>query len=985
MFAAEWYISTPGHCSARRNPTWIYPGGNVESCGRRRTSIDPKRGLCAGAVMIGIGMSLAVGPGVATATPSDSSDASQTAETSNVDGPSAAAASNDGSDTSLSDAPDTDSGTDPGEAADLEEAAEPAEAAEEAADLEEAAEAEDAVDLEQAAAGAVTEEAGDLEEAAETEVTEAADGTTAAEGSPSADGGGAQSADEGEEPATSGRYREAVRSESAPPLMLDDEPRSTVLRAVNAETPSVAAAEVTSTVTGPMRETTDLAVTAVRSAPTMRSLVSARPVTVDTIVADLLTWAGLRPPAGGLPVPAAPVSALVQSLWLAVRQVQYTLNNQRPTAEATISEPGPDGVVSGSLNAVDYDDSVLTYRVTEAPTFGSVVIDALGNFAYTPDLGTPNQGDRFTVTIDDTAGNPFHIHGLLGLLGITGPTEVAVVIAPTPVRRAAPAAIDLTDLLSRDGVGVAADSRGAVSVIDGRFTDELVTTAADAAAVMNALAPALGATAGFADPAVITTARAGVGSSVESFYRLSETVGGIKVLGSEMILVTDADGGVTGLFNNYRGLAPEFDVTPAATVDEDAEVYLIAGNAYLGSGADAQALEAFLAQNTFTNQLIVYALDDEAAPSLAWRLVVEFPDMGDMSQPGATYLIDADGTDAGTIISIVSTAREASAVAVAQDWLGDERTITIDSSQFFFFTSHKLVDATRNITTYNTSFPFFGLFGPSLPGSVVQRGWFGWDPGAVSAHANHAVAYDYFQDVLGRTSFDGAGAPIVVSIRYNPFIPIFGGYSNAFWDESKQLFGYGDKGYLQAALDVVGHEFTHAVVSYVVGDGGAVLDYGESGALNEAYADLLGLLIEGKSGHGRWLIAEDSSHGILRNLANPAATSTPQGVHPTHYDDRYTGSGDYGGVHINSTIFSHAAYKMMTAPATSGIPDETWASLFYQSLYRLSPGAVFTDGRAAVLSTAAALEFTEVQLDAIRSAFDSVGIPGAAAPSAVAA
>ncbi len=337
----------------------------------------------------------------------------------------------------------------------------------------------------------------------------------------------------------------------------------------------------------------------------------------------------------------------------------------------------------------------------------------------------------------------------------------------------------------------------------------------------------------------------------------------------------------------------------------------------------------------------------------------------------------------------MSNVADASTTTVATDYLGDERAINIDSSQFFFFfTSEKTVDAARGITTYKTGSPFFGLFGPSLPGSVVQRSWFGWDRSAVSAHANTAVVYDYFEDVLGRTSFDGAGAPIVVSIRYTEF-PILsaifgGGYSNAFWDPTRQQFVYGDSGYLQAALDIVAHEFTHGVVSHVVGDGGAVLDYGESGALNEALADVLGLLIEGKSGQGRWLIGEDSSK-VLRNLAKPGSLPTSWGPYRSHYDARYTGSGDEGGEHVNSTIFSHAVYKMMTAAATSGVTDETWAMVFYQSLHRLSPGAVFTDGRAAVLSSATAQGFSDEQLDAIADAFDSVGIIGAAASAAIAA
>ena len=711
----------------------------------------------------------------------------------------------------------------------------------------------------------------------------------------------------------------------------------------------------------------------------LRSVVSARPVTISSIVTDLLTWAGLRSLADGAPAPAVPVSSVGEALWLVVRRSQYTLNNQRPTTEATISGPGPDGVVTGNLNAVDYDDAALGYTVTAGPASGSVAIDAFGGFTYTPDAAKPLRGDRFTVIIDDTVGNPFHIHGLLGLLGVTGPTEVTIVVpAPTSVR--APQASDLGGLLSREGVAVTTNDDGFVKVIDGRFTDLVITSTADAASVLNALAPALGVTAGFADPSTITAATAGTGRSVEHFYRLTETIGGITVLGSDVILVTDAAGAVTGLFNNYVGLSGDFDVTPASSVDDESEIRLIAGTAYLGSGAGGGSLESLLAQSTFTDQLVIYAIDDDAAPDLAWRVILQLPDTGDMSQSGATYLIDADGADAGVIIVAASNVQDYTSIGLAQDWLGQQRNITFDTT---FFKHDTLVDAIRNITTYKTSYTMFGAGGPVLPGTVVKRGWFGWDTSAISAHANTAVVYDYYADVLGRTSFDGNGALIEVSIRYNPTTST-GDYANAFWDPIRQQFAFGDSGYLQAALDVVGHEFTHAVVSYVVGDGGPVWYYNESGALSEAYADILGALIEGKSGPDRWLVGEDSDLGFIRNLADPASIVTVLGPYRDNYATRYTGTEDDGGEHLNSTIFSHAAYTMMTDAATSDVSDETWATVFYQSLYRLSPDAVFTDARAAVLSTATALEFTTAQLDAIRDAFDSAGILDTAASLSIA-
>ncbi|WP_283609755.1 M4 family metallopeptidase [Mycolicibacterium poriferae] len=707
--------------------------------------------------------------------------------------------------------------------------------------------------------------------------------------------------------------------------------------------------------------------TTLAASRSVRSIVAARPVSVDSIVTDLLTWVGLGPAAHGLPIPATPVSALMESLWLAVRQAQYVLNNQRPTADVAVSGPGPDGVVTGALNAVDYDDLSLTYTVTAAPTNGRVVLDASGGFTYTPEV--PGRADQFTVTVDDTVGNPTHIHGLLGLLGITGPTQVVVRIGGA----AAANPVQLAELRTRDGVSVGVTDGGAVRVIEGRFTDQVVTGAADAAAVLNALAPLLGAAPGFADAADIDTDRAGFGPGVENFYRYTETLGDVTVLGSDIILVTDADGLATSLFNNYVGLGTAFDVTPDEGVDEHDEVSLLAGAAYLGADADGDTLQTFLTQNDVTTALVVYALDQQAGPELAWQVVVRFPDTGDLSPSAVTYVVDADGGDAGSIIVTVTSGQGASVDSVATDWLGESRNITVDRGGWLF-PSYTMVDDTRNITTYTTSYVFF-VGGPVLPGRVVKRGWLGWNRGAVSAHANTAVVYDYYEDVLGRTSFDGDGALVEVSIRYNP-INIYraSGYANAFWDPTRQQFAFGDGGYLQASLDVVAHEFTHAVVSYVVGAGGSVLDYGESGALNEAYADILGLLVEGKSGADRWLIAEDSDYGIIRNLADPTSVRSGLGPYRDHYDTRYTGTGDDGGEHVNSTIFGHAAYLMMTDAATAGVSDEAWARVFYHSLFRLGRSAVFADGRAAVLSAAAAQGFSADQLDAIRSAFDDVGI-----------
>ena len=919
--------------------------------------------MSAAVLLTFLGVGPVVAEGVAAASPSDT--ASQSGDTASAQSNDADSASGDdaaeeaAADEAGADAPAADDEASEDDAAPGEDASR-----EEYGGLDEAAEVEDTDDVEDVAevGDDITETPDELgrhaDDIAEDTTTErSADRAIVA---PVADDVAAESPEtalgpesrtvEGAGTAEPQRSAELTRS-IAENL---DQSEATEQPAVMADTPAVAPESTT-----------------VAASRSVRSIVAARPVTVDSIVTDLLTWVGLRPAVHGLPLPATPVSALVESLWLAVRQAQYVLNNQRPTADVTVSGPGPDGVVTGVLNAVDYDDLALTYTVTAAPTNGRVVLDASGGFTYTPEV--PGRADQFTVTVDDTVGNPAHIHGLLGLLGITGPTQVVVRIGGAPAANP----VQLAELRTRDGVTVGVTDSGAVRVIEGRFTDQVVTGAADAAAVLNALAPLLGAAPGFADPAGIEADRAGIGPGVEHFYRYTETLGDVTVLGSDIILVTDADGVATSLFNNYVGLGAAFDVTPDEGVDEHDEVSLLAGAAYLGAGADGDALQTFLTQNDVTTALVVYALDQHVDPELAWQVIVRFPDTGDLSPSAVTYVVDADGGDAGSIIVTVTSAQGASVDSVATDWLGESRNITVDRGGWLF-PSYTMVDDTRNITTYTTSYLFF-VGGPVLPGRVVKRGWLGWNRGAVSAHANTAVVYDYYEDVLGRTSFDGDGALVEVSIRYNP-INIYraSGYANAFWDPTRQQFAFGDGGYLQASLDVVAHEFTHAVVSYVVGAGGSVLDYGESGALNEAYADILGLLVEGKSGAERWLIAEDSDYGIIRNLADPTSVRTGLGPYRDHYDTRYTGTGDDGGEHVNSTIFGHAAYLMMTDAATASVSDEAWARVFYHSLFRLGRSAVFADGRAAVLSAAAAQGFSADQLDAIRSAFDDVGIAGPA-------
>lgn len=736
-----------------------------------------------------------------------------------------------------------------------------------------------------------------------------------------------------------------------------------------------------------------VAVTAVRAAP------AAPRVTVKGIVTDLLTWIGLGPLAKDLPVPDAPVGTLIESLWLGVRELQHLFNNQRPSADPTTSGQGLDGVVAGSLNASDYDDATLTYTVVSGPGHGKVVVDALGNFTYTPDAATAAGGgtDRFIIAVDDN-----QVHGLLGIFDLLGPVTTTITLSVKPTGVAAtqgggPAALNLSDLQARQDLSVGTGASGDVNVIDGTFTNALVFGAADAAAVLNATAELLGASAGFASQDEIITQTAGRtdgAGTVETFYRLNENVAGLAVLGGDVILVVGENGAVTGLFSHYVTLPDGVDLTADAAVDDESEARLLASAAYLVETTavtpDQAALAGFVAVSAFQDDLVIYALDSDAAPALAWRVKVIVTKTaateGDSGvDTGATVYLYANGSKAGQVIVQVSNLEGAATTASVTDSLGRQRTITYRTTTvWFIFTSYSLIDDVRNITAYKTNYSWFGFGGPQLPGSVVQRGSGGWDTAAISAYANAEAVFDYYQTVLGLKSFDGKGAAVKVSLGYNPTSQFAALYNNAYWDPTIKQFVFGNGGNLGAAEDVVGHEYTHAVVSSILGS--SALGSGESGALNEAFSDILGSLIEDKTGSARWLIGEDSTFpgGAVRNLADPTSITTSYGAYRANYANRYTGSGDDGGEHVNSTIFSFAAYKMMTDPANGAITTAQWAELFYRAIYRLSSSAKFVDGRAAVLSAASALSFTDAQEAAIAAAFDSVGIRAGATTSTIA-
>lgn len=132
-------------------------------------------------------------------------------------------------------------------------------------------------------------------------------------------------------------------------------------------------------------------------------------------------------------------------------------------------------------------------------------------------------------------------------------------------------------------------------------------------------------------------------------------------------------------------------------------------------------------------------------------------------------------------------------------------------------------------------------------------------------------------------------------------------YNNAYWNGTQMAYGDGDGSTFiefSGDLDVVGHELSHGVTEATSN----LIYQNESGALNEAFSDIMGTAIEYYYGTGNWTIGEDITVGSngIRNMANPNEDGDP-----SYYADRYTGTADNGGVHTNSGIANHWFYLLV--------------------------------------------------------------------------
>ncbi|MDP5277034.1 M4 family metallopeptidase [Chengkuizengella axinellae] len=440
-------------------------------------------------------------------------------------------------------------------------------------------------------------------------------------------------------------------------------------------------------------------------------------------------------------------------------------------------------------------------------------------------------------------------------------------------------------------------------------------------------------------------------------YRTQQSVDGIPVYGAELIVHTDEHGIVTAMNGQVEPKLEKKNWKNAVKLSNKDAIDIAGDN--LSFTPD---------ENTFTaeptSKLFLYKHEDKWQPVYVVELQFVEPYIG-----REFFYIDAKK---GKVLKSVNRIIHAAETGSGTGVFGDTKTLNtyLSNGLYYLYDTTKPMDGI--IKTYdaeNTMTPLDD-FNPS-PGVYVTDDNNVFDSSrqraAVDAHFYAGVVYDYYLDEHNRNSYDNNGADIISSVHLGDNV------ENAFWTGTQMVYGDGDgrsTTSLSASLDVVAHELTHAVT-----ERSANLEYElQSGALNESFSDVFGILVEvAYEGSTEWLLGEDifiSQNSAIRSMEDPTLYGQP-----AHMDEFVimpnTREGDWGGVHYNSGITNKAFYNIAT-----DIGFQKSGDIYYRALTSyLTQFSQFDDARDVLLQSASDLYGENgVEYTAVADGFSAVGI-----------
>jgi thermolysin len=461
----------------------------------------------------------------------------------------------------------------------------------------------------------------------------------------------------------------------------------------------------------------------------------------------------------------------------------------------------------------------------------------------------------------------------------------------------------------------------------------------------------------------------------DQYYR------GVRVFGADVAQQLNG-GQIVSVYGNVYG---DIDIDPSPEVAAD----------------DArQTVEAIAGVDIGRQPELVVLPRDNGAYALTWR--IRAATASDLRE----YFVDAHS---GRVAFDYSDRKsQQSAVGRATGVLGDEKKIAASESSGQFVTTDRLRPPAINTYDmrgdFNRTIRYLNRQIQLTASDLASDSDNTWTDGAaVDAHVYAGLTYDYYFKRHGRRGLDNNNIPIVSLVhparrqdfqQNFPVVPDF--YLNAFYfGDGIMLYGEGlpagftsggrTVDFWSGSLDIVAHELTHGVTDY----SSRLIYQNESGALNEAFSDIMGTSVEfffQPAGNGSqradYLNGEDTIRpGGGRSMSDPLSYG-----HPDHYSRRFTGTTDNGGVHTNSSIANHAFYLAieggtnrtsgLAVQGVGGANREQMERVFYRAFTSMLPAnATFSVARAATIQAARDLFGPNSNAErAVTQAWTAVGV-----------
>lgn len=506
------------------------------------------------------------------------------------------------------------------------------------------------------------------------------------------------------------------------------------------------------------------------------------------------------------------------------------------------------------------------------------------------------------------------------------------------------------------------NKQGYLVFLNGRYSDLVVKDYEDAVATIQPMASLLGLSAGSEFFASFATRD----KQGYTYYTFQQRYGDLTILYATLKVIVDPDGYTAGLtcsFTPNIGIYhPEKEITP-----EEAVAILDETFTY----GDGQKL------HYYTDHIEKMAVTVDGQTYSAYSIYADNPfDSPDFGMPYYQFFVTVTGEVLPEYYPVVHLATD-NKEYLSESYFegletkyytyycnrydGSEEEITIPVSYNPRDGQYYLMDPERKIAVAD-----FSAFSTRRDldfihaDSTLGENWLSY---VLLAYARVIEAYDFYAD-YGLYSVDGTGVPILVCVGMEQDNACYFGINNG-WG----CIAFSPKNRYWEAMDVVGHEFTHGITSNAMIDNRYL---GVTGAINEAYSDIMGNLMElmlEMTDDRDWLCGEQCGNPI-RSMSNPRLYGQPIAINDPYYADPNDVAYDNGGVHRNSSLISMMAYALEDA----GMTYEEQCSMWLRSIEILTPLAEYEEVYESLIMSLEINGFDERFKIVLTRAFENAGM-----------